>query len=247
MMPSNKNGKPDAKEVIEYAEELLRFERILFSGWCQFIFRPHNQAIQMQFENLLDQVDALLGRQDIPGKSSTSDSNNDNDNESVSASPWFLKGNSCSVVDLVYVSHIERMCASTAYWRGLQIRGNSRWVNINRWFDAFDRLPSYQASKSDFYTHIKDIPPQYGPSYINSQASSLMEFQGILEGSDGKSWNSAVLNCNQGDLTTILEPSPQDTLPPNIDHIRDEAAWKLIENHDNITKFCCRAVGEKAI
>ena len=248
MMPSNKNGGQDSKELIEYAEELLQFERILFSGWCQFIFRPHNQAVQVQFENLLDQVDTLLGRNDIPGKNKNNNLKGENEVETTSpryASPWFLKGNSCSVVDLVYVSHIERMCASTAYWRGLQIRGNSRWKNINRWFDAFDELPSYQASKSDFYTHIKDIPPQYGPGIINSQASSLVEFQGILEGIDETSWNSLVLNCNKQDMTTFLEPSPQDTLPPSIDYIRDEAAWKLIENHDNIVKFCCRAVGEK--
>ncbi|CAN0497998.1 unnamed protein product, partial [Discosporangium mesarthrocarpum] len=31
-----------------------------------------------------------------------------------------------SLVDLTYVPHLERMAASTAYWKGLQIRGNPR-------------------------------------------------------------------------------------------------------------------------
>jgi glutathione S-transferase len=31
--------------------------------------------------------------------------------------PWFLKGDSPSLVDLTYVPHLERMAASTAYWK----------------------------------------------------------------------------------------------------------------------------------
>jgi Glutathione S-transferase, C-terminal domain len=31
--------------------------------------------------------------------------------------PWFMKGDSPSLVDLTYVPHLERMAASTAYWK----------------------------------------------------------------------------------------------------------------------------------
>jgi glutathione S-transferase len=41
----------------------------------------------------------------------------------------------------------------------------SRWPAIERWMAAFEAMPTYMATKSDYYTHIKDIPPQYGPGY----------------------------------------------------------------------------------
>ena len=34
--------------------------------------------------------------------------------------PWFLGGDSPSLVDLQYVSHVERMVASALYWKGMQ-------------------------------------------------------------------------------------------------------------------------------
>lgn len=80
----------------------------------------------------------------------------------VTSSPWFL--DELSIVDLTYITHIERMCASVAYWSGKQIRG-SRWPAIERWMVAFEAMPSYMATKSDYYTHVMDIPPQYGPGY----------------------------------------------------------------------------------
>lgn len=56
-----------------------------------------------------------------------------------SPGPWFLPSSApadeastgspdegFSLVDLTYVPHLERMAASTAYWKGLQIRGNPR-------------------------------------------------------------------------------------------------------------------------
>ena len=38
--------------------------------------------------------------------------------------PWFLGGDRPSVVDLQYVSHVERMNASVLYWKGLNLRNN---------------------------------------------------------------------------------------------------------------------------
>lgn len=35
-----------------------------------------------------------------------------------------------------------------------------RWPHINRWFEALEMRETYMATKSDFYTHVKDIPPQ---------------------------------------------------------------------------------------
>ena len=83
---------------------------------------------QKAFEGTLDRVEAELGA--APG-------------------PWFLGGEHPTLVDLQYVSHVERMVASALYWKGLQIRGAGaeRWPNLERWFRAFEQRPSYHATK----------------------------------------------------------------------------------------------------
>ena len=54
---------------------------------------------------------------------------------------------------------------------------------------AFEALPSYRASQSDYYTHVKDIPPQYGPGYHARGKSAEAEAMARrIDGSDG-SWD----------------------------------------------------------
>ena len=43
---------------------------------------------------------------------------------SVCEGPWFLPY--LSIVDLTYVTHVERMCASVAYWCGFKVRRERR-------------------------------------------------------------------------------------------------------------------------
>ena len=120
MLPSS--GSAELKR----AEALLQLERQLFSTWCNLVFRPSaGSSARSRFESDLDQVDRELG---------------------VTSSPWFL--NDFSLVDLTYVTHVERMCASVAYWGGFQIRGTGRWPALERWLDAFEQMPSYMATKS---------------------------------------------------------------------------------------------------
>lgn len=95
----------------------------------------------------------------------------------VTSSPWFL--DELSIVDLTYITHVERMCASVAYWSGRQIRGD-RWPNIERWMQAFESMPSYMATKSDYYTHITDIPPQYGPGYSLAGSQAMAATIGMF-------------------------------------------------------------------
>jgi len=138
-------------EGFERANGLLKLERNLFSEWCGLIFRPSGPSLfgggaaRKNLEATLDKVNEELG---------------------VAAGPWFLGGELPSIVDMQYVSHVERMVASCLYWKGMQIRGEGaqRWPNIERWFDAFEQRPSYQATMSDFYTHVRDIPPQVCPA-----------------------------------------------------------------------------------
>ena len=80
--------------------------------------------------------------------------------------PWFFEKDYPTMIDFVYVSHAERMLASCAYWKGLNLR-DPKWQldGVNAWLDAFEKREHYLAFKSDYYTHVKDIPPQYGPGY----------------------------------------------------------------------------------
>lgn len=67
------------------------------------------------------------------------------------------------MVDAVYAPFLERIAASMPYWPGVKVRGNDRWPAINMWYDAMDSRPSYQAMKSDDFTHTHDLEPQIGP------------------------------------------------------------------------------------
>ena len=42
----------------------------------------------------------------------------------VTDGPWFLSY--LSIVDLTFVTHVERMCASIAYWCAFKVRGEGR-------------------------------------------------------------------------------------------------------------------------
>lgn len=81
--------------------------------------------------------------------------------------PWFFdKYDYPTMIDFVFVSHVERMLASCAYWKGLNLR-DPKWEldGLNAWIEAFEKREHYLAFKSDYYTHVMDIPPQYGPGY----------------------------------------------------------------------------------
>lgn len=135
---------PSGSKELKRAETLLQLERQLFSSWCSLVFRPAaGSAARSRFERDLSDVDRELG---------------------VTSSPWFLE--EFSLVDLTYITHVERMCASVAYWSGFKIRGEGRWPNIEKWLDSFEQMPSYMATKSDYYTHCMDIPPQVSFFYL---------------------------------------------------------------------------------
>ncbi|CAM9731997.1 unnamed protein product [Phaeothamnion confervicola] len=231
---------PAGSEALERAEELLQLERKLFGWWCQSIFRPGGGRSEIGFRETLDEVDRALG--ETPG-------------------PWFLgpyPGNGgspggianadCgpSLVDLTYVPHLERMAASAVYWRGLRIRGNSRWPNIDRWFDALELRPSYMASKSDFYTHVRDIPPQYGDGFFGDGAA-VDAAAAAVAGQDG-SWSLPLPSLRGPDTGPgfdglgPLEP----VLPsndPGVELACQEAALRLIRNRAAVTRFACRGAG----
>eukprot|EP00971_Amphidinium_carterae_P034817 685391-Amphidinium_carterae.1 len=198
----------------ERARQLLELERALFYAWCNFLFTPSMPFLDTsrdEFEAALQQVDDELA--------------------ASTASSWFLPYDHPTIVDMQYVSHIERMVASALYWKGFDIRG--KFKNINSWLLAFEKLPYYVASKSDYYTHVKDIPPQYGTPFPDNNKVA-QEAQQAIDASKAR------LPVNWS-----IDPEPwtpgQESMPEE-EHLR-EAAWKLISNHKAVVPFCCRAAG----
>lgn len=195
------------------AEKLLELERAIFGAWCGFLFRPELPFIggsASDFRAALGQMDDELRK---------------------TSSPWFLSYDHPTIVDMQYVSHVERMVASAHFYKGLDIR--EEYPNIDRWLAAFEALPYYMATKSDYYTHCQDIPPQYGTPFPNDSESS-QRVRMLLDPQ-----RSSV------PLAWTLDPEPRTQLQATVaeaDH-RVEAAWGLIKNYTAVAKFCCRAAG----
>ena len=224
LFPGAKSMWPaDDSPELARATSLMRLERELFGDWCSLVFRPSygNRQSRNAFEETLDVVNQQLG---------------------ITKGPFFLE--ELSIVDLQFVTHIERMLASVPYWSGFRIRGGEgsrRWANIDAWFDAFEQMPSYVATKSDFYTHVQDIPPQYGPGY-DEPGTDAEKFSRIINGVDAENgWRLP--------LAPFDPENDVETVKPWLDRgeraHRAEAAYKLIRNHEAIVKFSCRGAGEK--
>lgn len=200
--PEHRRMLPE--QDIEKARELLKLERQLFGSWCGYLFRGggglFGGGARQQFEKDLKTVDTALG---------------------ASSSPFFLGGDQCSLVDLQYASHLERMCASVAYWKGTDIR--AAHPNIDAWFRALEALPTYEATRSDYYTHAMDIPPQYGKPSLDDRTFATI--------CDPDSWRFPL--------------AKEDNLQPNWNKPTPalEAAFELARNIDAVADFASRPAG----
>merc|ERR1711988_1730838 len=118
--------------------------------------------------------------------------------------------------------------------------GSKRWPNIDAWFDAFESMPSYMASKSDYYTHVQDIPPQYGPGY-DEPGSGAEELSAVINGVDKeKGWRLPLAPFGDDDVEPVKPFCQKGELRD-----RQEAAYKLIRNHEAVVKFAARGTGKK--
>lgn len=240
-MPDGSNhmalSPPSTNKILQnQAQQLYRLERELFSAWMGWLTAGYGKQ---NFVDILRTVDDVLQRAD---------------------GPFFLGSHGLSLVDIQFAPFLERMVASLLYFKGYKIRTASKervttadsYPGINAWFDAMEELPAYQVTKSDYYTHVWDLPPQLGGCRTDTSnkdiaASEIQIIQDKINGehssSDGtSSWDLPLQPDNDG-----LEPDWTFLTVTGNDEAaaRREAVERISFNHEAIVKFACRGAGSK--
>ena len=177
-----KKMMPTTDDAMSRYYKLARLERELFSWWCTLLFRPEGMAsLGSVFSN------PFAKEQD--GMSSAMKAFLDcigtvNQELSKTEGPWFFdEFDHPTMIDFIYVSHVERMLASCAFWKGLDLR-DPKWKldGLNAWLEAFEQREHYLAFKSDYFTNAMDIPPQYGPGYDGGFEKDRQEMKANILG-----------------------------------------------------------------
>ena len=142
LVPSPEDGPASARHAA-----LMRQERQLFSDWLGWLCQAGgHDARRAAFHRTLGMVeDALAGS---PGGGA------------------FFMGPDPALADCVFAPFLERMTASIPYYKGEALRGDrGLYPALNAWFDAMEAWPVYLGTKSDYYTHVHDLPPQLGGAW----------------------------------------------------------------------------------
>lgn len=243
-------------------KQLADLERELFSWWCTLIFRPEGPGFSGG-----GMLGKLMGKDDSSMSGQMKgflDCLSKVDSALASTSgPWFFDyADHPTMMDFVYVSHVERMLASCAFWKGLDLRSEpyrQQFPALNSWLDAFEKRECYLAFKSDYYTHVMDIPPQYGPGNDGGFEDDRLKYQNSIQGKDGKSWKLPLSfddplqplyrgpplplcvlkaaeikgdNGNVGAEGTSYENADQEKMAESC---RQMAGWKLAFNGQNVS------------
>jgi glutathione S-transferase len=240
---------------------LAELERDLFRWWCTLVFRPDAPGPAGGSGNPFTRI---MGGGDQPRTSAAMngflDCVRQVDKYLLSTKgPWFFDEHDYpTMIDFIYVSHVERMLASCAYWKGLNLR-DPKWnlKGLNAWIDAFEKREPYLAFKSDYYTHVMDIPPQYGPGYDGGFVEDQQDFSRSINGRDG-SWHlplshdDSVQPLYRGPPLPLVVLKAADLSPDGTGSYescdpatmaatcRSMAAWKLSGNGANVANFAAR-------
>jgi glutathione S-transferase len=128
---------------------------------------------------------------------------------------------------------------------------------LNAWLEAFEKREAYLAFKSDYYTHVMDIPPQYGPGYDGGFEKDRIKFARSVQGRGG-SWHLPLPHDDPLQPLYHGPPLPLCVLdaagivasddgsyascdPKTMElACRTMAAWKLSGNGPKVAKFAAR-------
>lgn len=100
-------------------------------------------------------------------------------------------------------------------------------------FDAMETLESYQLTKSDYYSHCWDLPPQLGGCV---QEAGSQPFQNAINGMEPGSWHLPLSSNNNG-----LEPGW--AWAGGEEAAKREAVERMSANHEALVAFASRGAG----
>ena len=219
--PNHEALVPTDQNLRMKAQELLRLERTLFSAWMYWLTSRDspNGELRANFISVLNEVEDAL---------------------SATKGGFFL-GNEVSIVDMMFTPFLERIAASMLYFKGFQIRvapgEKTDFPAVNQWFDAMEMLESYQLTKSDYYTHCWDLPPQLGGCVSESGSE---QFQDAINGKVDGSWHYPLAPNNGG-----LEPDWTFCGFEDDNAAKREAVERVSANSEAIVGFASRGAGNE--
>jgi len=127
-----------------------------------------------------------------------------------------------SVVDCMFAPFLERMDASLLFYKGLSLRGGS-YPHIKRWFETMEaQTQTFLGIRSDYYTHVTDLPPQIGGCYSTKSGDAQAVALAARAQAEimGGAWRLGVKPAD------CLEPM----LPADEGEARRDAARRIIAN-----------------
>ena len=133
--------------------------------------------------------------------------------------PWALGGDAPSLWDVRLIPTMERLAASVLYWKNFEVQG----THIDAWLGAWEQRPSYRATRADAYSLVMAIPSQNGPGYAVDDAKAA---SARIYGLDG-AWELPLGDDDEG--------------------ARHEAAFALVANGANVTRFAARGASEPGL
>ena len=95
------------------------------------------------------------------------------------------------------------MAASLLYYKGLRIEGSKQWPHIDNWFANMSKRPTFRMIRSDYFTHVHDLPPQLG-GCVENNTQEQIDAMSAINGRDGKSWQLPLPPLNESSAGTSL-------------------------------------------
>lgn len=214
----------DQEERIQYLCDDGKYnslERKLFSEWMWYLTGKRKPLeYKQRYTAQLNAVEEALSSKNTEG-------------------PYFL-GKELSLPDILFVPFVERQAASLAYFKGFIVRDEARWPNLVKWLQAMESRPSYQVTKSDYYTHSRALPPQLSaetPPFTKGECEPMRDAIDAL---------SLPTNNQEGlptqDSLDWTEPG-WDWSGASPSKNKREASERLLVNHERIVRFAARGAG----
>lgn len=170
MVPIQKEQPQDYQRY----KYLMNLERELFRWWCTLMFRPESPNPGGSG----NPASAIMGKILGGGNANSGDEGDSyvspsmrafvecletvDDQLGATKGPFFLDYTTehPTMIDFVFASHVERMLASCAYWKGMDLRNPTQYPqlqNLRAWMEALEKHEYYLAFKSDYYSKFIEI------------------------------------------------------------------------------------------